>query len=47
LLRASKGAEPKLSDEHVSYRWAAPADARAAVNWNAHRDALDLALKVL
>ncbi len=46
LLRAKKGAEPKLSDEHVSYRWVSPADARAAVKWKAHRDALDLAVKV-
>jgi 8-oxo-dGTP pyrophosphatase MutT (NUDIX family) len=46
LLRAKKGAEPKLSDEHVSHRWVTPAEARAAVRWKAHRDALDLAVKV-
>ena len=46
FLRASKGAEPKVSDEHVSYRWSSPADARAAVHWKAHRDALDLAVRV-
>jgi 8-oxo-dGTP pyrophosphatase MutT (NUDIX family) len=46
LLRARKGAEPKLSDEHVSYRWATPAEAREAVHWKAHREALDLALKL-
>ena len=46
LLRVRKGAEPKLSDEHVAYRWVSPDEARAAVRWKAHRDALDLALKV-
>jgi hypothetical protein len=46
-LRASKGAEPKLSDEHISYRWATPSAARAAVHWKAHRDALDLAVKAI
>jgi len=44
LLRARKGAEPKLSDEHVSYRWAIPAEAVEAVRWKAHRDALSLAV---
>ena len=46
LLRTGKDAEPQLSDEHVAYRWVSPDEARAAVRWKAHRDALDLALKV-
>ena len=44
LLRVPPGAEPRLSDEHVAHRWASPEDARRAVEWNAHREALDLAL---
>ena len=44
LLRVKKGADPELSDEHISHRWVTPAEARAAVHWKAHRDALDLAL---
>ena len=44
LLRVAGGAEPKLSSEHVSFRWTSPDTARSAVQWNAHRDALDEAL---
>jgi 8-oxo-dGTP pyrophosphatase MutT (NUDIX family) len=44
LLRAAPGAEPRLSDEHVAFRWASTEEARAAVDWPAHRNALDLAL---
>lgn len=44
LLRVSGDSEPQLSDEHVAARWASPADARAAVHWPAHLEALDLAL---
>ena len=45
LLRAPADAHPKLSDEHVGYRWASPAQARAAVRWKAHAKALDLAIR--
>jgi len=45
LLRVAGDAEPKLSDEHVAFRWVSPADARAAIHWPAHRNALDLALQ--
>jgi 8-oxo-dGTP pyrophosphatase MutT (NUDIX family) len=44
LLRVAKGSEPELSDEHVSSRWASPKEARAALEWDAHREALQLAL---
>jgi 8-oxo-dGTP pyrophosphatase MutT (NUDIX family) len=47
LLRVPEDAEPRLSDEHVGYRWASPAEARSAVRWGAHAKALDLALKAL
>jgi 8-oxo-dGTP pyrophosphatase MutT (NUDIX family) len=43
LLRVGEAA-PALSDEHVAFRWAPPADALAAVRWTAHRHALELAL---
>jgi 8-oxo-dGTP pyrophosphatase MutT (NUDIX family) len=45
LLRAPPDAAPALSDEHVGYRWVSAGEARAAVRWNAHARALDLALK--
>jgi 8-oxo-dGTP pyrophosphatase MutT (NUDIX family) len=45
LLRAPKDAEARLSDEHVSYRWAPAGEARKAVRWEAHREALERALK--
>ena len=44
LLRVAERAEPRLSDEHVSFRWATPAEARAAMHWKAHREALELAI---
>ena len=44
LLSVPAGAEPRISSEHVAARWAEPADARAALEWAAHREALDLAL---
>ena len=44
LLRAPKKAEPELSSEHVSFRWATPDEAQAAVHWKAHRDALSAAI---
>jgi 8-oxo-dGTP pyrophosphatase MutT (NUDIX family) len=44
LLRVGKAAEPQLSDEHVAYRWSTPDQARAAVHWPAHQDALAAAL---
>ena len=47
LLRAPAGAAPSLSDEHVRSRWASPDQARAAVAWDAHRRALELALKAV
>ena len=47
LLRVPEDAAPSLSDEHIGYRWASAKDARAAVRWNAHAKALDLALKVV
>ena len=45
LLRVPAGAEASLSSEHVAARWAAPAEARAAVQWPAHRESLERALK--
>ena len=44
LLVVPAGSEPKLSSEHIAARWAEPADARAALTWPAHREALDRAL---
>ena len=44
LLSVASGAEPRLSSEHVAARWVEPADARAALEWAAHREALDRAL---
>ena len=39
-------AEPRLSSEHVAFRWATPEQARAALGWKAHRDALAAALSL-
>jgi 8-oxo-dGTP pyrophosphatase MutT (NUDIX family) len=44
LLRVPAGSEPALSAEHVSLRWAKPKEARDALEWEAHRKALALAL---
>jgi 8-oxo-dGTP pyrophosphatase MutT (NUDIX family) len=44
LLRVPKRAEPTISSEHVQFRWVTPDEARAAVHWKAHREALDAAL---
>jgi 8-oxo-dGTP pyrophosphatase MutT (NUDIX family) len=44
LLRVPRGSEPELSGEHISARWASPKEARAALEWEAHRKALALAL---
>ena len=44
LLRVAQGSEPSLSEEHVSARWASPAQVRAVLEWEAHREAFDLAL---
>jgi ADP-ribose pyrophosphatase YjhB (NUDIX family) len=43
-LRVPRDAEPRLSDEHVAARWVTPKEARAVLGWEAHREALDLAL---
>jgi len=43
LLRVPADAAPSLSDEHVRFRWASRAEATAAVSWDAHRRALELA----
>ena len=45
LLRVPAGAAPTLSDEHVRNRWASRAEARAAVEWDVHKQALDLAFE--
>src|SRR5260221_5684790 len=44
LLRVGKRDEPVLSSEHVGFRWATPEEAREAMHWKAHREALDAAL---
>ncbi len=44
LLKAARKAEPELSSEHVGFRWATPDEARAAMHWKAHKDALEAAL---
>ena len=46
LLSVALGKEPVLSDEHVAFRWALPGDALAAVEWPAHRQALERALQL-
>lgn len=45
LLRVPRGAQPTLSDEHIAFRWAAPAEAMQALHWKGHRDALELAVR--
>jgi 8-oxo-dGTP pyrophosphatase MutT (NUDIX family) len=45
LLRVAKGSELELSGEHVSWRWVSPKEAREALEWAAHREALALALE--
>ena len=45
LMAAPTGAEPKLSSEHVTHRWATPAEAHEALHWTAHRAALDKAVE--
>lgn len=45
LLRVPQGGRVRLSDEHQGFAWVTPADARAALSWPAHREALDLALE--
>jgi 8-oxo-dGTP pyrophosphatase MutT (NUDIX family) len=45
FLLKPDGAAPALSDEHIAFRWASPAEALAAVHWTAHRKALELALQ--
>jgi 8-oxo-dGTP pyrophosphatase MutT (NUDIX family) len=44
LLRVPRGSEASLSAEHISARWASPAEAKRAVQWDAHGEALALAL---
>ncbi len=44
-MKVARKSEPTLSSEHVSFRWASPAEALAALHWKAHRDALEAALK--
>jgi 8-oxo-dGTP pyrophosphatase MutT (NUDIX family) len=44
LLRVAKKSEPAVSEEHVSARWVTPAEAKKVLEWEAHKDALALAL---
>jgi 8-oxo-dGTP pyrophosphatase MutT (NUDIX family) len=44
LLRVKKNSEPSISEEHVSFRWAKPDEVRAVLDWEAHRQAFELAL---
>jgi 8-oxo-dGTP pyrophosphatase MutT (NUDIX family) len=45
LLRVPPAARAvELSDEHDGFAWVAPAAARSAVSWPAHRESLELAL---
>lgn len=44
LMRVPSSAEPALSSEHVASRWASPDEARAALHWKAHKEALDAAI---
>jgi 8-oxo-dGTP pyrophosphatase MutT (NUDIX family) len=45
LMKVPRRAEPSLSSEHVAFRWASPDEARAALHWKAHKEALDAALE--
>jgi 8-oxo-dGTP pyrophosphatase MutT (NUDIX family) len=48
LLRVPPTARAvELSDEHEAFTWVPPDEARAAVSWPAHREALELALSRL
>jgi len=48
LLRVPPPARAgELSDEHEGFAWLPPDEARAAVSWPAHREALELALSRL
>ncbi|MCA1829494.1 MAG: NUDIX domain-containing protein [Myxococcales bacterium] len=47
LLKVPRKAEPQLSSEHISFRWASPDEALAALHWKAHRETLEAALKKL
>ena len=40
-LRGGAAAEPRLSDEHDAFRWAAADDARALVVWPSYGECLD------
>ena len=44
VMTVPRKSEPSLSSEHVSFRWATPADALEALHWKAHKDALRAAL---
>lgn len=44
LLRVQKRSQPRLSSEHVGFRWASPDQARSSLHWKAHREALSAAL---
>jgi 8-oxo-dGTP pyrophosphatase MutT (NUDIX family) len=45
LLRVPAGQEPRLSEEHVGFRWTAAAEASALLQWESHRETLRLALR--
>jgi 8-oxo-dGTP pyrophosphatase MutT (NUDIX family) len=45
LLRVPAGASPALSEEHVRHRWVSRDQAQAAVGWDAHKRALELAFE--
>ena len=47
LLRVDEGAAPRLSDEHVAFRWQPLAEARQALEWEAHRHTLALVASFL
>ena len=42
LLEVAPGAEPRLSEEHVSHRWVPLGEAGAMLEWAAHRSSLEL-----
>lgn len=42
LLEVEDGAEPRLSEEHVSHRWVPLGEAGALLEWAAHRASLEL-----
>ena len=47
LLKVERRSEPELSSEHIGFRWGTPDEARAAVHWKAHKEALEAALAAL